>query len=518
MEKYYWEIYHLMGDPSLMPYISVPPAQNVLYADPVPVGTISLQINLEQHSYAAISSNGVLLDAKYSGFSNSVTLDFSPFMIPGTVDIVITKQFRKPYIGTLTIVPGNTVNDAQTMSIVVPGTYTSVLNADVYPEIIIRNLGNAPLTSVQTGYKIDNGPIVSQPWSGNLSQYQSAPVVFPLITLPPGNHVFTAFVSFPNGQVDEYHPGDTISKVFYVTAGDAAVISHNSFQNVYCSPDTVTPKIAFANKGTVPLLSADINYQLNNDPPVTIHWTGNLGPNQQTYVVFPQITLIPGVHTFKAFTSLPNGGSDENPSNDMKEAEFEVYSNAQTIVLNILTDDYGSETTWNIVNDATSQIIYSGGPYSDWDPQTYIEEMCLGDGCYTFSIFDSYGDGQQGSQNHGTYSIANSSIGQTYGTGGGNWGFLNTVNFCINTVSTDEPDVNHFAIYPNPAGQYVVFGGMDVPASINIYDMKGALVHQHVVSESMIILSLDNLTDGVYNVILTTENSVLHQKLIVQKR
>ena len=28
-EQYYWEIYHLMGDPSLMPYLGVPTTLNV---------------------------------------------------------------------------------------------------------------------------------------------------------------------------------------------------------------------------------------------------------------------------------------------------------------------------------------------------------------------------------------------------------------------------------------------------------------------------------------------------------
>ena len=42
-EQYYWEIYHLMGDPSLMPYIGVPTTLSVNYNPVLPVGSTSLK-------------------------------------------------------------------------------------------------------------------------------------------------------------------------------------------------------------------------------------------------------------------------------------------------------------------------------------------------------------------------------------------------------------------------------------------------------------------------------------------
>ena len=51
--------------------------------------------------------NGVLLDAQLVGPSGMVTLNFPPFANLGTVDVVVTKQFRQPYIGTVSVITTN---------------------------------------------------------------------------------------------------------------------------------------------------------------------------------------------------------------------------------------------------------------------------------------------------------------------------------------------------------------------------------------------------------------------------
>lgn len=106
-EQYYWEIYHLMGDPSVMPYFGQPQAMNISHLSAVPIGTSSLNITAEEHAYAAISMNGVLLDAQLVGPSGMVTLNFPPFANLGTADVVVTKQFRQPYIGTVSVITTN---------------------------------------------------------------------------------------------------------------------------------------------------------------------------------------------------------------------------------------------------------------------------------------------------------------------------------------------------------------------------------------------------------------------------
>ncbi len=76
-----------------------------------------------------------------------------------------------------------------------------------------------------------------------------------------------------------------------------------------------------------------------------------------------------------------------------------------TIHLEILTDDFPSETTWELVQEGYGTIA-SGGPLDapatlhTWD----IPVECQG--CFTFTIFDSYGDGICCAFGNGAYSVS----------------------------------------------------------------------------------------------------------------
>ena len=100
-EQYYWEIYHLMGDPSLMPYVGIPTSLNVSHNAILPTGASSFVVNSEENSYVALSMNGILLDAQLCDASGVVNLNFSPISNVGNIDIIVTKQFKQPYISTI---------------------------------------------------------------------------------------------------------------------------------------------------------------------------------------------------------------------------------------------------------------------------------------------------------------------------------------------------------------------------------------------------------------------------------
>ena len=106
-EEYYWEIYHLMGDPSLMPYIGVPTPLTVSHNNVIPIGATSLTVNSEENSYVALSMNGILLDAKLCDATGTVNLTFNPISNAGSVDIVVTKQFKQPYMNTIQSISPN---------------------------------------------------------------------------------------------------------------------------------------------------------------------------------------------------------------------------------------------------------------------------------------------------------------------------------------------------------------------------------------------------------------------------
>jgi len=74
------------------------------------------------------------------------------------------------------------------------------------------------------------------------------------------------------------------------------------------------------------------------------------------------------------------------------------------VIINILTDDYPGETTWTLT-DVNGDAVASGGPYASV-ATSIQEEVCVGDGCYTFTIFDAYGDGLCCEYGIGSYDLS----------------------------------------------------------------------------------------------------------------
>ncbi|MDP7567743.1 MAG: C25 family cysteine peptidase, partial [Flavobacteriales bacterium] len=151
-EQYYWEIYHIMGDPSLMPYIGVPTLLTVSHNAATPVGTTTFTVNTEENAYVAISMNGVLLDAQLADVTGIVNLSFPAIANVGVADIVITKQFKQPYQGTVQIISptgpyviysSNTIDDSA-------GNNNQQVDYDEFisMNVEVENVGSVDATSV----------------------------------------------------------------------------------------------------------------------------------------------------------------------------------------------------------------------------------------------------------------------------------------------------------------------------------------------------------------------------------
>lgn len=103
----------------------------------------------------------------------------------------------------------------------------------------------------------------------------------------------------------------------------------------------------------------------------------------------------------------------------------------QDITLEILTDNFPGETTWELVDDGTGAVIQSGGPLTA--PATLItENFTLPIGSYTFTIFDQFADGICCGFGPGEYTL--SSNGTVIATGG-MFGASESTTFCVDNMS-----------------------------------------------------------------------------------
>ncbi|MBG66188.1 MAG: hypothetical protein CMP73_05985 [Flavobacteriales bacterium] len=232
-EQYYWEIYHVMGDPSLMPYIGVPTNLLVSHSPIMPLGSTTLSVNTEEHAYVAISKNGILLDAQIADASGLVSLVFPSISTIGVADIVITKQFKQPYIGTVQVISptgpyvissNNTINDPT-------GNNNSLADynelIDVYMDL--ENVGAVSATNLNvTVSTLD--PYVNMVNTNvtvpniNSSQIITTinPITFQVATLIPDQHVANFDVEITDNL------GNIWNSVFSITL-NAPNLTHNSF-------------------------------------------------------------------------------------------------------------------------------------------------------------------------------------------------------------------------------------------------------------------------------------------------
>lgn len=109
-------------------------------------------------------------------------------------------------------------------------------------------------------------------------------------------------------------------------ADDAGIHAILSPLGTECST-TITPKVVIQNIGTNALTSAVINYQVDNGTINTYNWTGNLGQLNKSTLSLPSISVSTGTHTFKAYTTMPNGNVDAMPANDDSTITFSSVTN-----------------------------------------------------------------------------------------------------------------------------------------------------------------------------------------------
>ncbi len=106
---------------------------------------------------------------------------------------------------------------------------------------------------------------------------------------------------------------------------------------------------------------------------------------------------------------------------------------ANTVELSLLTDNYASETSWELLSGSSQ--ISSGSGYSN--NTQYNQDFCLDDGDYTFTIYDSYGDGICCNVGSGSYALT--SNGTTLASGG-DFDSSQSTSFSLPVSSSDNSD------------------------------------------------------------------------------
>jgi hypothetical protein len=179
------------------------------------------------------------------------------------------------------------------------------------------------------------------------------------------------------------------------------------------------------------------------------------------------------------------------------------------------------QNTWEFT-DSSGTIIDSGGPYSSSGQYTQSLPVVQSE-CYTFTIYDTQGDGLSNNDN-------------SQGAAGQEWYRLQTDNgliIHINTnfgseestqISTDylslsDLDINNFSVYPNPSEYLLTIktNQSNIPEKYSIIDINGRIILDKIVySESDLSISVGSLESGLYFLNIIADGKEENIKFIVK--
>lgn len=126
------------------------------------------------------------------------------------------------------------------------------------------------------------------------------------------------------------------------------------------------------------------------------------------------------------------------------------------VVLNLTLDDYPSETSWTLTEEGGVTVAQGSG--YNTKGQTITENWNLAEGKYTFTIYDSYGDGICCAYGNGSYSLVDGC--STTLQSGGNFGSSEAITFCVpGGGTTNTPPV------ANANGPYSADEGVSISFS-----------------------------------------------------
>ncbi len=160
-DEYYWEVYHLMGDPSVMTYFGLPSANAVTYPPAVDKHGSSIMVTAVPGSYVGISADGILYGAGYIDLTGTVTIPLTPFPATGQADIVICAQNKIPYFGTMNIVENSdpyVIYEASNINDISLGNGNGFIDAgeSILLGVELKNVGIAAATDVEATLSSDD--------------------------------------------------------------------------------------------------------------------------------------------------------------------------------------------------------------------------------------------------------------------------------------------------------------------------------------------------------------------------
>ena len=169
------------------------------------------------------------------------------------------------------------------------------------------------------------------------------------------------------------------------------------------------------------------------------------------------------------------------------------------------TDSSPEEVSWT-VKDAQGTVLFSRNNFTS--PLTlYTDTIYLSDGCYSVTVYDTYGDGICCYNGNGYFRIYNGSAAT-----------IITNDF---QVGVEELESSELFIYPNPTTGIIKINSniLNSQFSVKLFDLTGQVVlkKEGDISAYFSQLDISELSNGLYIIQFDLNGRLINKRVLVNK-
>lgn len=560
---YYWEIYHLMGDPSLKPYMGIPSIMSVEATDAIVVGSTSYEVHAAPYAYVALTHNNELVAAAFTDASGHATLTFSSINTPGVYELAVSAQNHIQFFKTVQVIAPTGPYVAVSFSSLSEFS-TPQPGSTVYMNVALTNYGVAAASNVTTtlssshpGVSILQNSVIDNSIAANAtSTHNNAfTIVLPADAQDGDMIPFVITTTFGN---------ETSTKNFMITVVapkmsiENVVLQNTNGTTSFAPGDMANVTVTYANIGHSPMTNAALHLtshyslvtvntpaQAITELPVGATATAQYQVSISASV--PDLTIVPlyvkgvvGQSMTVDTIYLTVGSAIETfETGDLTSFPWQTNNNPW-FVTNVqpYAGDYCLRSKQNLSNNAQSDFFITiNCPAAD--NISYFRKVSSEGGYdfFKFYIDNTEMDSQSGSigwtqasfpVTPGTHTFKFSYQKDYSATGGSDCAWVDNIvlpgmgTLCVEDVDDNVGVDTHtdldVRVFPNPTTGMLHVQSTKPVEQIMIYDLSGRqIMSYNGQSEQLSTLNVNSLTNGVYFIrILTQDNQSSISKFIKQ--
>lgn len=523
LKKYYWEIYHCFGDPSVRAFLGVPSTMEPSYSSTVVFGMPSIEVLSQPWAYVALTDDDGFVSAAFADENGLAVLDISNVLSPGDFRIAITAQNHVPYFGDLQIISTETPFIIA-KSAKVPENIDFLNSDNAVFDLQLENVGSCDAAGVYATLSSDNPNITiigDSVYVGALASHETyskesafafsisgekkdnMTLLFYLhlhwdtmsvlrkipVTVKIPDVVLLNLESTVQGSVVKtVNPGDMISIVFTSSNNGHGTLVHglNDLTCNYSGAEVISPSSSFGNVAHLESFEKTFDVRISDQVP------------PRTLIPFYYHTIYGPVHKVDTFFVTVGVDMETFETADFSQYGWQMQNKPWLITSEVkYSGSYSARSSYNTGSFGVSKMKITLSTESA-SQLAYFRKTSSEAG---YDIFKLYMDGDEVDRASGDIDWKYVSVDVPAGTHTFEFAYEKDGNLSVDSdcvwidnvilpcnlavVVEDVDDVvgveeqkqhNSAKVYPNPAGRVITVESDKPLRSFRIHDMNGRVV------------------------------------------